>query len=99
MIRHVVMFRWNDTVTDSSVAALSAALDALPSQIPELVAYRHGGDLGLAPTNFDYAVAADLASVDDFAVYRDHPAHQAFIAEHIAPHVAERVAVQYSLDD
>ena len=99
MIRHVVMFRWNDTVTDRSLAALSTALDALPAQIPELVAYRHGADLAIAPTNYDYAVTADLANVADFAVYRDHPAHQAFIAEHIVPQVAERVAVQFSLDD
>ncbi len=96
MIRHVVVFRWNDTVTDESLAALSAALDALPDEIEQLVAYRHGSDLGLADTNHDYALVADLASTDDFAAYRDHPAHQAVIAEHIAPYVDSRVAVQYS---
>lgn len=96
MIRHVVVFRWNDTVTDGSLAALSAALDALPGEIEQLVAYRHGPDLGLADTNYDYALVADVASTDDFEAYRDHPAHRALIAEHIAPHVADRVAVQYT---
>lgn len=96
MIRHVVLFRWNDTVTDESLTALSAALDALPDEIDQLVAYRHGRDLGLSDTNHDYAVVADLASTDDFAVYRDHPAHRALIDEHITPQVADRVAVQYS---
>lgn len=95
MIRHVVVFRWNDTVTTESLDALSAALDALPDEIEQLVAYRHGRDLGLADANYDYAVVADVASTDDFAAYRDHPAHRAVIAEHITPHLADRVAVQY----
>lgn len=99
MIRHVVMFRWNDHVTDADVAALSAALDGLPAAIPEIVTYRHGRDVGLAPTNFGYAVTADFASVDDFAIYRDHPEHQRVIAEHITGHVAERTAVQFEYAD
>jgi hypothetical protein len=98
MIRHVVVFRWNDSVTDEQLVAMSAALDALPSAIGEIVSYRHGRDLGLAPTNADYAITADFADVDDFAVYRDHPEHQRFIAEHITGRVAERVAVQFEYE-
>ena len=99
MIRHVVMFRWNDSVTDAQLAAVSAGLDALPGAIPEIAAYRHGPDLGLAPANSDYSITADFANVDDFATYRDHPEHQRFIAEHIAGNVAERVAVQFEYPD
>jgi hypothetical protein len=99
VIRHVVVFRWNDSVTDEQLVAMSAALDALPATIAEIVSYRHGPDLGLAPTNFDYSITADFANVDDFAVYRDHPEHQQFIAEHITGRVAERVAVQFEYPD
>ena len=95
MIRHVVMFRWNDSVTEAQIAAVSAGLDALPGAIAEIVAYRHGPDLGLAPANCDYSITADFANFDDFATYRDHPEHQRFIAEHITGRVAERVAVQF----
>jgi hypothetical protein len=99
VIRHVVMFRWNDSVTEADVAAVSAGLDALPVAIAEIVAYRHGSDLGLAPANSDYSITADFANVDDFATYRDHPEHQRFIAEHITGRVAERVAVQFEYPD
>jgi len=99
MIRHVVMFRWNDSVTDEQVVAMSAALDALPAAIPEIVTYRHGRDLALAPTNFQYSINADFATVEDFATYRDHPEHQRFIAEQITGRVAERVAVQFEFED
>jgi hypothetical protein len=99
MIRHSVMFRFEESVTDDQIAAMSAALDVLPSVIPEIAAYRHGRDLGLAPTNFAYAISADFASVDDFVAYRDHPEHQRFIAEHITGHVAERAAVQFEYEN
>ena len=99
MIRHVVMFRWNDSVTDEQIGSVSAGLDALPGAIAEIVAYRNGPDLGLAPANFDYSITADFASVDDFAGYRDHPEHQRFIAEHITGRVADRVAVQFEYED
>ena len=97
MIRHVVVFRWNDSVSDADLTAMAAALDALPSAIPEITDYRHGRDLGLNPANSQYAIVADFASVDDFATYRDHPEHQRFIAEHITGRVADRAAVQFEL--
>jgi hypothetical protein len=99
VIRHVVMFRWNDSVTDEQLVAMSAALDALPTAIPEIVSYRHGRDLGLGPTNFHYSITADFASAQDFAVYRDHAEHQQFIADHITGRVADRSAVQFEYPD
>ena len=98
MIRHCVMFRFEDSVTEAQIAEMSAALDALPAAIPEILAYRHGGDLGVGPANFAYAITADFAGIDDFAVYRDHPEHQRFITEHITGNVAARTAVQFEFD-
>ncbi len=68
-------------------------------QSRQIVTYRHGRDLGLGPTNFQYSITADFANVDDFAVYRDHPEHQQFIAEHITGRVADRAAVQFEYID
>ena len=51
---------------------------------------------GLNPGNFDYVLVGEFDTVDDYLVYRDHPAHQAFIAVFIAGRVASRAAVQSS---
>jgi Stress responsive A/B Barrel Domain len=99
VIRHVVTFRFADSVTEEQVAALSRALDGLPAAIPEIVAYHHGPDLGLNPANFAYAVTADFADVDGYTTYRDHPEHQRVIAEHITGRVTERAAVQLEFTD
>ena len=95
MIRHVVVLRWNDTVTEAHVGAVTAGLDALRAAIPEIAAYHHGPDQGLAPTNFDYSIVGDFVSVEAYTTYRDHPEHQRFIADHITGRVADRAAVQF----
>lgn len=92
--RHVVMFRWNEAADTAARQAMVDALAALPAQIPELLHYRFGPDVGLAADNWDFAVVADFADQAAYEVYRDHPAHQAVITGRIRPIVAERAAVQ-----
>jgi hypothetical protein len=97
MFRHTVMFRWTPDTTPGDVAAITEGLGGLPGAIPELRAYEFGHDAGINEGNFDFAVVADFADVDDYLAYRDHPLHRAVIAERIAPHVAERAAVQFEI--
>lgn len=96
-LRHVVMFRFAPGTTEEQRARLAEELRRLPAAIPEIAAYTVGPDAGLADGNFDFAVVGDFASAEDWQVYRDHPAHQAVIAEHIRPIVAERAATQIGL--
>jgi hypothetical protein len=98
MIRHTVMFRWKPGTTTAAVAAVTEGLGGLPAAIPEIRDYRFGHDLGINDGNFDFVVVADFADADDYLVYRDHPLHRALVAERIAPHVAERAAVQFETD-
>lgn len=96
--RHVVMFRWNDAADDAGRRAVSDALALLPAQIPEILRYRFGPDVGLADGNWDFAVVADFADQAGYEVYRDHPVHQAVITDRIRPLVAQRAAVQMLTD-
>ncbi len=97
-MRHVVMFKWADGVDADHVAAVAAGLDNLAATIEQIKQYRHGPDIGLSDQNFDYVVVGDFDSADDYVAYRDHPVHQAFIAELIAGRISERAAVQYDID-
>ena len=95
MIRHVVCFRWNEGTSPDQVDEVAAALRALPATIPEIRSFRCGADVGVNDGNWDFAVVADFDSIDDQTTYRDHPAHQRVITEHIAPIRSDRAAVQY----
>ena len=96
-LRHVVLFQWNRDVPADHADAVSAALAELPSAIPQIRAYRFGADAGLVPGNADYAVVADFDDAAALFTYRQHPAHQKFIDDHITGKVASRMAVQFDL--
>ncbi|HEY7488220.1 MAG TPA: Dabb family protein [Streptosporangiaceae bacterium] len=95
MFRHVAMFKWTAEATGEQKAAVSERLAGLPAAIPEIKAYHFGADAGLGADNFDFVVVADFEDRETFITYRDHPAHQAAIAEVIAPIRATRAAAQY----
>ena len=93
--RHVVMFRCRPGTESSAIAALHDALMALPAEIPEIVSYEGGVDLGLTDTTWDYALVADFASRRDFETYANHPAHLEVIERYVTPITADVVRVQY----
>jgi hypothetical protein len=97
MYRHVVLFRFTSESTPEQREAVLAGLRALPAQIPELVDYRVGPNLGAAEQNYDFAVVADFAEPEHFDVYLEHPAHEAVAATLIRPIIADRAAVQYEI--
>ena len=97
MFRHVVLMRWTEEATPAAQAAVSAGLAELPDRIPEIRRYVVGADARVNEGNFDLVVVADFDDVDGYLVYRDHPDHQAVIAERIRPILAERAAVQHHL--
>ncbi len=94
MLRHIAMFRFVNGADPGAVARLTAALDALPAAIPEIVAYELGPDLALSDGSWDFAVVGDFADIDGWRTYRDHPVHRAVIGEHLAPLLADRAVVQ-----
>ncbi|WP_283138989.1 Dabb family protein [Rhizohabitans arisaemae] len=97
MIRHVVLFTWADEATNEQRKTVAAELSKLPGIIEQIRDYRLGDDLGISPGNQQFALVADFDDVESFLVYRDHPAHQAVIRDHIKPILASRAAVQYEL--
>lgn len=96
MFRHSVMFRWNDDATSEAKAAVAAGLDAL-STMECISTFTHGGDLGVSDGNWDYAVVADFASEEHYAIYANDVDHLALIADVIKPNIAGRTAVQFTI--
>lgn len=94
--RHVVTLTWTDAANDAVAQAAIDALRSLPDQIPEIRSYEVGVDAGLSPGNASIVIVADFDSSSGFETYRDHPAHQAVIDQHIRPILAGRSAVQHA---
>ncbi len=99
MVRHVVVFSWKPDATEEAVQALADGLASLPGQIPEILAYTFGPDLGLADDHPDYGLVADFADAGSYRRYAQHPAHRRLIEELLRPILASRHAVQIEVDD
>lgn len=97
MLRHCVMFRWNDEVTAEARAQVKAGLDEMAA-LDGVVSYRHGPDAGVSDGNWDYVVVGDFVDVDAYQAYAVDEGHVALITEWIKPNISARAAVQYSLD-
>jgi hypothetical protein len=95
VLRHVVMVRLAQDMTDARKEALRAGLGRLPEVIPEIRSFRFGEDAGLNEGNFDFVVTADFDDADGYLAYRDHPDHKQLVAELMGPFVTKRAAVQF----
>src|SRR4051794_121544 len=97
MLRHVVLFVWSDTVDADRRATTVAALRRLPEETGGMTSFAVGDDLGLREGNAHTALVADFPDEEAFRRYAQDPAHLAIIAEHIAPFLDSRSAVQYEI--
>ncbi len=93
-VLHVAIFRFNEGVTDEQVEWFTDGLIALKAQMPMLLSFRFGRDLGIRNGNYDYGVVAELEGSELVDVYLDHPLHQVFVEDYVKVMVAERRAVQ-----
>jgi hypothetical protein len=99
VVLHIATFRWKDEVDDDDVAGLTSALHAMADGIPEILSYVAQPNLHLRPGGSDYGVAAvlpDRAAVD---AYLDHPQHLAVYERFLGRMIAERSAVQLSIEE
>jgi hypothetical protein len=95
MIRHVSMLRWKDP-SAVDVDDLLRKFGELPSRIPSIQRLSAGADEKLTDGNYDFVLIVDFPSADDWREYNTNADHLE-IAYAIAPNLAERCAVQYTL--
>lgn len=97
MIKHIVIFKWREHVSDADVAAVLDDLHALPSAIDALESYLAAPDLRLTEGTGDLAIIATVASPEALRRYLDHPQHVAVVTR-LRAMAASRTAVQVSAD-
>lgn len=97
VLRHVVIFKFNETSSDEDVNRLNDAFNALPEAIPVIKDFEWG--LNDSPEDFHqgfthcYLLTFD-SEEDRDSIYTPHPAHQAFVAS-LQPHIEKVFVVDY----
>ncbi len=97
MIRHVVVFTWSDQADEQRRATTLAALRGLRDAVGGMTSLVVAEDAGLVEGNAHTVLIADFPDDEAYRRYAQDPVHQAVIAEHVRPWLAQRSSVQYRL--
>jgi hypothetical protein len=97
VLRHLVIFKFNEESSEADVKRLNEAFNALPKAISVIKDFEWG--LNDSPENFHqdfthcYLLTFD-SEEDRDSIYTPHPQHQAFVAS-LQPHVEKVFVVDY----
>lgn len=94
MLTHIGLLTLVESATDADRQAIADGLAGLVGQIDGLEAVRVGIDLRLKEGNGDVVFQLDFTTEEAWRAYASHPAHQAVIAERIAPVLSTKAFVQ-----
>ncbi len=97
MIRHVVLFTWDDEMTAEMERQLAAELTALAPKLAGLRSYHAGPDAGIRTGNVDFAVVADFDDAESYLAYRTNAEHQEIVGRLTGRHAKDRASVQYEV--
>ena len=98
MTMHVAVFRWCDGVDiEKQTAVLSEALDRMVEQIPGLLSFERGGDLGLYPRSFDFVLVARFVDEDALRAYKENSLHEQVFRSCIEPMLEAQGSVQFEV--
>ncbi len=96
MIRHIVLFAFQD---DAPVAALCAAFAALPQQIALIRRFEAGTSVSTEQLEqgYTHAFLLQFDQAEDLAAYLSHPAHLAFV-EQVKPALRQVLVFDLAVD-
>lgn len=98
-LRHLVLFKFNDKVSNDSISIVQKAFSALPSKISEIRDFEWGIDISVEDLHqdFTHAFLVTFGSVEDRAIYLPHPDHQEFV-KMLTPMLEDVLVIDYWAD-
>lgn len=78
MIRHILLFKFNEGVSDEVCANAYDRLLELGELCPTIGKWTIGRNLTDSPSAYDIVEIGDFESMDDLNAYKEHPAHKEF---------------------
>jgi hypothetical protein len=91
MIKHIVVWKMKEEVSDEQKQEMKLRLGALDGKIPELLSI----EVGIDADNGTMSLVSEFNSLEDLAAYQVHPDHQAVVG-FVKPLVAERTVCDYA---
>jgi hypothetical protein len=94
---HIVLFKWHAGTSQTAVDEIARELLAMAVDLPEILSYRCGADLGLSAGAWDFGVTSICRNPEDLDAYLTHPRHRDIVDRLMVPVLDQRVAVDITL--
>lgn len=96
LLRHVVLFNFNDDATEEKIKEIEASFAGLPAKIPEIHSFEWGTNN--SPEGLDKGLThcffVTFATEKAREIYLPHPAHKEFV-DLVGPYVEDVTVVDY----
>ena len=101
MIKHVILWKLREDLSDAEKAAVKAAikegLEGLAGQIPGLLDIQVNIDALPSSANADLMLDTTFESAEALKGYSKHPAHVAVAESKVRPYYKSRVCLDYEV--
>lgn len=96
LLRHVVMFKFKDSVSDEEIREVERAFAALPGKIDAIADFEWGTDISVEgkAKGFTHCFFVSFRDKEGRAEYLPHPAHQEFV-KLVGPRIDDVLVVDY----
>ena len=96
MLRHVVLFKFNDGTSQEQIEQIEKAFCALPDKVDTIYDLEWGTDVSVENLSqgFTHCFLVTFLSEADRAAYLPHPEHKAF-GKLLGPHLDKVLVVDY----
>lgn len=96
LLRHVVLFKFKDSVTEAQIQEVEKAFAALPKKIDTIVDFEWGTDVSVEgkAKGFTHCFFVSFKDKAGRETYLPHPAHQEFVTL-VGPRLDDVCVVDY----
>ena len=96
VLRHVVMFKWNESTSPEKIQELSELFASLPSKIDVIRDFEWGADVSVEGLTKGYTHCYIVTFADEEArnTYLPHPEHKAF-GDALGPYLEDVIVLDF----
>lgn len=98
MIRHTLLFRFGEEVTEFKREEILAELATFPDTYPQMQNWSMGTNLSSRDQRFSHGMAVDFDDEQDLLAYLNSDSHEAFVRDKWRPVIADQAIVAYEYD-
>ena len=81
VLKHIVLYKFKDSLTKAKVDEVINAFNALPSKVPGIIGYEAGTNVSKEGKSegLTHSFVLTFKTMEDLDAYIAHPAHQAYV--------------------